>query len=113
MKELVKTKSSSKDVSISTIALEILNTVKCVYGVLKLLSYKKGVDYSLDETNYKNNILIKKTKSGYDITLYIVCLDDIKVIEVANEVQKQVIYNLKRKFKIDIKAVNVIVSNLE
>ena len=112
MKELIKTKSSSKDVSISSIALEIVKTVKCVYGVLKLMSYKRGVSYPLDEINYKNNVLIKKTKNGYDITLYIVCLSDIKVIEVASEVQKQVIYNLKRKLKIDIKAVNVLVCSL-
>ena len=87
-------------------------TVSSVYGVVGLVS-KKNLTRSLFEfllkEDFSDGVSVKKSKEGYEISLYLVLSKDVKIAEVVYEVQKQVAYMLQKSFGIPFKVTNVYV----
>lgn len=90
-------------------------TVTQVYGVVGLVDkakIAKSLFVFLNKDNFSDGVVVKKTKNGYEISLYVVISKDVKVLEVVSEIQKQVSYTLKRAFDQDFNVVNVFVHGL-
>ena len=114
MKKETNKTSVETTVKTSDIATSAGITASSVYGVVGLLDEKSVSSHSnkilsfLNKEDFAKGVSIKKGKAGYEL-----CSKDIKIAEVVYEVQKQVKYSLKRKYKIDIQAVNVFIVDLK
>lgn len=119
MKKETNKISAETTVKTSDIATSAGITASSVYGVVGLLDEKSVSSHSnkilsfLNKEDFAKGVSIKKGKAGYELSLYVVFSKDIKIAEVVYEVQKQVKYSLKRKYKIDIQAVNVFIVDLK
>lgn len=90
-------------------------TVSSVYGVVGLVSKKsisKPLNEFLKKEDYSDGVSVKKVKTGYEVSLYLVLSKDVKIAEVVYEVQKQVSYVLAKNFGIPFKVVNVFVQSI-
>ena len=88
------------------------DTVTAVYGVVGLVDKKKitkPIVEFLKQGDYADGVSVKKNKTGYDVSLYLVLSKDVRIAEVVCEVQKQVSYILGKSFGIPFKVVNVYV----
>jgi uncharacterized alkaline shock family protein YloU len=87
-------------------------TASSVYGVVGLVSkqsFTNPLNQFLKKENYSDGVSVKKTKSCYEVSLYLVVSKDVKIAEVVYEVQKQVSYVLEKNFGIPFKIVNVFI----
>lgn len=90
-------------------------TVTGVYGVVGLVSKKtisKTLIEFLKKEDYSDGVSVRKTKNGYEVSLYVVLSKGVKLAEVVFEVQKQVSYVLRKNFDMPFKVVNVFVQRL-
>lgn len=116
-----KENSSDKVVEVSTSDLATLAGVTAcsVYGVVGLLDSKNISSQSnklfklIRKEDYKNGVSVKKVKDAYEISLYVVCSKTVKIVEVVYEIQKQVKYSLKKKYKVKLNKVNVFVQGVK
>ncbi len=98
------------DISIKAVADIVGNTATKVYGVLGLINKKnfrnplKGI---LSAENYSDGVAVHKLKNGYEVSLYLYVSKEVKISEVASEVQKQVSYYLNKTFGINVPVINV------
>ena len=100
------------DFSLQAVADLAGDTVTAVYGVVGLVDKKKitkPIVEFLKQGDYADGVSVKKNKTGYDVSLYLVLSKDVKIAEVVCEVQKQVSYILGKSFGIPFKVVNVYV----
>lgn len=91
-------------------------TVASVYGVVGLVdkkNFSNPLGQLLKKEDFIDGVSVKKTKDGYDVSLYVVLSKGIKITEVACEIQKQVSYVLGKNFGIPFKVVNVFVQALK
>ncbi len=87
-------------------------TVTGVYGVVGLVSrtkFSRSLMEFLKKEDFSDGVSVKKTKNEYEVSLYLVLSKDVKIAEVACEVQKQVSYMLQKSFGIPFKVINVFV----
>lgn len=90
-------------------------TVTGVYGVVGLVSknaISKPLIEFLKQEDYADGVSVRKVKNGYEVALYLVLSQDVRLAEVVSEVQKQVSYVLEKNFGIPFKVVNVYVQRL-
>lgn len=111
-----KTNSIGKiNFSLQAVAELAGTTVSQVYGVVGLVN-KKNISRSLIEfltkEDYSDGVSVRKSKNGYEVSLYLVLSKDVKIIEVTSEVQKQVSYVLEKNFGIPFKVIDVFVQSI-
>ena len=107
-------KKGSVSVSPSAIAAIAGNAATECYGVLGLASqtpFRDGLNELLRSDNYIKGVLVKQTKFGVEINMYIIVAYGIKITEVVSEVQKKVRYVLKKTLDINFRAVNIYVQS--
>lgn len=87
-------------------------TASSVYGVVGLVD-KKNISNSLIQylrkEDFSDGVSVRKSKKGFDVSLYLVVSKEIKIIEVVYEIQKQVSYVLKKSFGLSSISVNVFI----
>lgn len=91
-------------------------TVSSVYGVVGLTSKKEianPINQLLKIEDFSDGVCVKKTKDGYDISLYVILSKGVKIPEVVYEIQKQVSYSLEKNFGIPFKVINTFVQGLK
>ena len=90
-------------------------TVSSVYGVVGLVS-KKNISRSvvdfLKKEDFADGVSVKKAKSGYEVSLYVVLGNEVKIAEVVFEIQKQVSYVLEKNFGMPFQLINVFVQRV-
>lgn len=82
------------------------------YGVIGMASQKvvkDGFATLLKKENYSKGIVVRETKEGVELDLYIVIAYGMKISEVVYEVQKRVKYMLERTLDLEFKSVNIYV----
>lgn len=110
----IGTKNSLGTINISLKAVADLagTTISSVYGIVGLVS-RKGISNPLSlllkKENFSDGVTVKKTKQDYELSLYVVMSKDVKIAEVAYEAQKQVSFQLAKKFGISFKKINILV----
>lgn len=100
------------EISLDAIANLAGDQATLVYGVVGLVnkkSFANPLSQFLQKEDYADGVSVKKTKEGYEVSLYLVLSRDVKVSEVASEIQKQVLYALDKQFGVHFSAVNVYV----
>ena len=110
-----KTKFGQINISDNAIASLTGTTVNECYGVVGMISKNYLIDgYSalLKKENYSKGVIIKNTKAGIDIEVYVVISFGVKISEVVIELQKRVKYSLENTLNIDIDSVNVHVEGI-
>jgi uncharacterized alkaline shock family protein YloU len=98
------------DISLKAVADLAGITASSVYGIVGLVSkkaFQNNIYQFLQKENYADGVSVRKNKNGYEVSLYLVVSQDVKISEVVYEVQKQVAYVLQKNFGIPFKAVNV------
>ena len=111
-----KTNQSGKiNFSLQAIADLAGMTVSSVYGVVGLVS-KKNISRSvvdfLKKEDFADGVSVKKAKSGYEVSLYVVLGNEVKIAEVVFEIQKQVSYVLEKNFGMPFQLINVFVQRV-
>ena len=109
------------DISLNAISLIAGNAAAECYGVVGLTERaaprSNGLLDSLSKIlksdSYSKGVRVRKSSKGYEVDLYIIVAFDVKITEVVSEVQKKVMYDLKKIFEIKFKAVNVFVHALK
>ncbi len=100
------------EISLEAIAKVAGDQATLVYGVVGLVNKKafaNPLGQFLKMEDYADGVSVKKAKEGYEVSLYLVLSREVKVSEVASEIQKQVLYALDRQFGVHFHAVNVFV----
>ncbi len=86
------------------------------YGVVGLAartsSWVDKAQILLKDEDFVKGVYARKTKKGYEVSVYIVCAYGVKLTEVALEVQKRVRYELDKTFGM-VFSVNVFVQDLK
>jgi uncharacterized alkaline shock family protein YloU len=104
------------DISLNAVADLTGLTATSVYGVVGLISKKNfanPLNQFLKKEDFADGVSVKKTRQGYEISLYLVLSKDVKNIEVVLEVQKQVQYVLGKNFGIPFNVINVFVQGIK
>ncbi len=103
-------------VSVSTKAIAAIagNAATECYGVLGMASrtpIRDGINELLRSENYIKGVMVKQSKLGIEINMYIVVAYGVKITEVVSEVQKKVRYVLKKALDLNFRSVNVYVQS--
>ncbi len=110
-----KNEYGSIDISMETIATVAGRAATECYGVIGLTSKTSLEQYVwelLKIEDYVKGVYARKSKKGYEVDLYLVCANGVKLPEILSEVQKKVKYDLERTFEIKFAAVNVYVQDI-
>lgn len=110
-----KNEYGSIDISMETIATVAGRAATECYGVIGLTSkttLEQYVSELLKIEDYVKGVYARKNKKGYEVDLYLVCANGVKLPEILSEVQKKVKYDLERTFEIKFAAVNVFVQDI-
>ncbi len=110
-----KNEYGSIDISMETIASVAGRAATECYGVIGLTS-KGSLSHAISELlnieDYVKGVYAHKSKKGYEVDLYLVCANGVKLPEILSEVQKKVKYDLERTFEMKFAAVNVFVQDI-
>lgn len=110
-----KTKYGQINISDNAIATLAGTTVNECYGVVGMISKNYLVDgYSalLKKENYSKGVVIKNSKEGIQIEVYVIISYGVKISEVVLGIQQRVKYALENTLNIDIDNVNVHVEGI-
>ena len=110
-----KTKYGQINISDNAIATLAGTTVNECYGVVGMISKNYLVDgYSalLKKENYSKGVVIKNSKEGIQIEVYVIISYGVKTSEVVLGMQQRVKYSLENTLNIDIDNVNVHVEGI-
>ena len=97
------------NISNETIASVAINAAVQCYGVVDVVSRR----YPIEDKKDTNKVIIKKTKSNYQLDLFIVVAYGVRITEVVTEVQKKVKYDLECTLKTKFKEINVYVQGIK
>ena len=114
----MKSSTQLGGIRVSTEAIASLTgaIVSECYGVVGMASkqfFRDGLAVLLRQDNYSRGVVVRETKEGYELDIYVIICYGVKVNEVLTEVQKKVKYQLGRDLDIDFKAVNVYVQGIK
>ena len=100
------------DNAIATLAGTTVNECYGVVGVISKNYIKDGYSALLKKENYSKGVVIKNSKLGLQIDIYVVVSYGVKVSEVVLTLQQQVKYTLEKTLNVDIDEVNVHVEGI-
>lgn len=110
-----KNEYGSIDISMETIASVAGRAAAECYGVIGLTkkgSFSQALSELLRIEDYVQGVYARKSKKGYEVDLYLICANGVKLTEILSEVQKKVKYDLERTFEMKFAAVNVFVQDI-
>ncbi len=120
MAAIKETKYGEIKISEEAIAQVAGDAATSCYGVMGLTAAStlgevitEGVHKLLNNTDYVKGVYCHKTKSGYQVDVYLVIAYGVKITEVIGEVQKKIAYDLKNAFSITDWKVNVFVQDVQ
>lgn len=103
------------NVSIEAIASMTGVIVTECYGVVGMASKKllrDGWAILLKQENYSKGVVVKETKEGLELDIYVVIAYGVRITEVVSEVQKRVKYELEKTLDISFRAINIFVQGV-
>ena len=113
-------KSSNKigNINITSEAIASLTgeIVSECYGVVGMASkhlLRDGIAVLLRKENYSKGVIVRQSKEGVELDLYLVICHGVRINEVAVEVQKKVKYELEKMFDINFSAINIYVQGIK
>ncbi len=120
MAAIKETKYGEIKISEEAIAQVAGDAATSCYGVMGLTASStlgevitEGMNRLLNNTDYIKGVYCHKTKSGYQVDVYLVIAYGVKITEVIGEVQKKIAYDLKTAFSISDWKVNVFVQDVQ
>ena len=105
-------------VNITTSAIASLTgaiVTEC-YGVVVMASrklFQDGIAVLLEQENYSKCGVVRETKEGFELDIYVILCYGFKLNEIVNEVQKKVKYELGKALDIEFTAINVFVQGIK
>ena len=110
-----KTNYGSISVSEEAVASLAGGVITESYGVVGMASkqiLKDGWAELLKKENYTKGVVVRNSKAGLEIDLYIVVSFGVKISEVVTEAQKKVKYMLEKSLSQEVAQVNVFVQGV-
>ncbi len=104
------------NVSIDAIASMTGVIVTECYGVVGMASkkfLKDGWAILLKQDNYSKGVVVKETKTGLSLDIYVIIAYGVRITEVVSEVQKRVKYELEKTLDVKFEAINVFVQGIK
>ncbi|MBQ6654267.1 MAG: Asp23/Gls24 family envelope stress response protein [Erysipelotrichaceae bacterium] len=106
------------DINITTEAIasltgELVNECYGVVGMASRRLIKDSVAVMLRKDNYSKGVVVKHTNDGIELDIYVIILFGVKIMEVVNEVQKKVKYELENMFDMEFTSINVFVQGIK
>lgn len=106
-----KTKRTQQSIDNKLLLEAIENICLSCYGVKNLASHSL---FNNKKRDLKQCIFISKTLKGdYKFKIYVVLNSYVKITEIINEMQKRIIYEISKCFKINVLSVDIYVQNIE
>ncbi len=105
-------------VNISTTAIADLTgaiVTEC-YGVVGMASkkfFRDNIAVLLKQENYSKGVVVRETKEGLELDIYVILCYGVKLSEIVTEVQKKVKYELSKALDMEFTAVNVFVQGVK
>ena len=110
------TKLGGVNVSVDAIASMVGAIVTECYGVVGMASrkfLKDGFAVLLRQDNYSKGVVVKETKEGLELEIYVIICYGVKITEVVSEIQKKVKYQMGKSLDIEFAAINVFVQGVK
>ena len=110
------TKLGGVNVSVDAIASMVGAIVTECYGVVGMASrkfLKDGFAVLLRQDNYSKGVVVKETKEGLELEIYVIICYGVKITEVVSEIQKKVKYQMGKTLDIEFAAINVFVQGVK
>ncbi|MBR2545562.1 MAG: Asp23/Gls24 family envelope stress response protein [Erysipelotrichaceae bacterium] len=110
------TKLGGINVSVQAVASMTGAIVSECYGVVGMASkkfFKDGLAVLLRQENYSKGVVVKETKEGLELEIYVIICYGVRITEVVSEIQKKVKYQLGKTLDMDITAINVFVQGVK
>ncbi len=111
-----KTKLGSINISEEAIRnVASLSTLEC-YGVIGLATKSnvmKAMIKVLKKPERPKAIVVHQRKAGYELDIFVVLSQGIKIPEIVGEIQKKVKYDLEKKFLVPFSAIHVYVQAIK
>ena len=113
----MKTTTDLGGINVSTDAIAALTgtIVSECYGVVGMSSqhlFKDGMAVLLRKENYQKGVVVRETKEGLELDLYVIICYGVRITEVVQELQKKVKYQLGKALDINFKSINVYVQGI-
>ncbi|MBQ1878543.1 MAG: Asp23/Gls24 family envelope stress response protein [Erysipelotrichaceae bacterium] len=104
------------NVSVDAVASLTGSIVSECYGVVGMASkrlFKDNLAILLKKENYAKGVVVKDTKNGLILDIYVIVCYGTKVSQVVRGVQKKVKYELEKTLEVDFAAINVYVQGIK
>lgn len=99
--------------AIAVLAGQIITQCYGVVGMASKKVFKDGIAELLKQENYSKGVVVKKTKQGLEIDLYIIVGFGLKISEIVQEAQKKVKYELGKTLLEEVASVNIYVQGVQ
>lgn len=110
-----KTPRGGIGISLEAIATVANNAVDGCYGIVGLVPRAGLIDAAKEVLRLKDSakgIYVRKFGSGYEVDVYVCCVEDMRIPEVLSEAQKRIAYEIEKAFGIKT-AINVYCLNVK
>lgn len=99
--------------AIASLTGELVNECYGVVGMASKRLIKDSIAVMLRKENYSKGVVVRQTQDGIELDIYVIICYGVKIMEVVNEVQKKVKYELENMFDIDFTSINIYVQGIK
>ncbi len=99
--------------AIASLTGELVNECYGVVGMASKRLIKDSIAVMLRKENYSKGVVVRQTQDGIELDIYVIICYGVKIMEVVNEVQKKVKYELENMFDMDFTSINIYVQGIK
>ena len=99
--------------AIASLTGELVNECYGVVGMASKHLIKDSIAVMLRKDNYSKGVVVRQTQDGIELDIYVIICYGVKIMEVVNEVQKKVKYELENMFDMEFTSINIFVQGIK
>ena len=99
--------------AIASLTGELVNECYGVVGMASKRLIKDSIAVMLRKENYSKGVVVRQTSEGIELDIYVIICYGVKIMEVVNEVQKKVKYELENMFDMEFTSINIFVQGIK
>ena len=99
--------------AIASLAGELANECYGVVGMASKRLVKDSMAMILRKENYSKGVVVRQNERGIELDIYVIIAYGVRIMEVVNEMQKKVKYELENMFDMDFTSINVYVQGIK
>ena len=99
--------------AIASLTGELVNECYGVVGMASKRLIKDSIAVMLRKENYSKGVVVRQNSEGIELDIYVIICYGVKIMEVVNEVQKKVKYELENMFDMEFTSINIFVQGIK